>query len=97
MDFHPKRFRPHMANFAWEATPGSMAGLVPANSTTSNGSTEVRTDLVKNIGSISYLFQLQCFPLASLLLALKNPTVNYLSLDLEGSEFEVPSICLMSI
>ena len=36
-----------MANFAWEATPGSMAGLVPENSTTSNGSTEVRTDPVK--------------------------------------------------
>ena len=95
MDFYPKRFRPHLANFAWEATPGSMAGLVPANSTTSNGSTEVRTDPVKI--SDPFLFQLQCFPLASLLLALNNPTVNYLSLDLEGSEFEVPSICLISI
>merc|ERR1719432_128127 len=32
---------------------------------------------------------MQCLPLASLLLALKNPTVNYLSLDLEGAELEV--------
>ena len=34
-------------------------------------------------------FQLQCLPLASLLLALDNPTVNYLSLDLEGAELQV--------
>ena len=37
---------------------------------------------------------MQCLPLASLLLALENPTVNYLSLDLEGAELEVPSIFL---
>ena len=33
--------------------------------------------------------QFQCFPLASLLLAMGNPTVNYFSLDLEGAELEV--------
>ena len=32
---------------------------------------------------------LQCFPLFSTLLALDNPTVNFLSLDIEGAEFEV--------
>ena len=40
----------------------------------------------------THLLQMQCLPLASLLLALKNPTINYLSLDLEGAELEVPSI-----
>ena len=35
-------------------------------------------------------FQLQCLPLGSLILALGNPTVNYLSLDLEGAEMQVP-------
>ena len=35
--------------------------------------------------------QLQCLPMASLLLALGNPIVNYLSLDLEGAELEVLS------
>ena len=30
--------------------------------------------------------QVQCFPLQSVLLALDNPTVNYFSLDLEGSK-----------
>ena len=32
---------------------------------------------------------LQCFPLYSFLLALANPTVHLLSLDIEGAEFEV--------
>ena len=32
---------------------------------------------------------LQCFPLYSFLLALDNPTVHLLSLDIEGAEFEV--------
>ena len=31
----------------------------------------------------------QCIPLFSLLLSLGNPTVNYLSLDIEGGEFQV--------
>ena len=35
------------------------------------------------------LVRLQCLPLYSMLLALDNPTVNVLSLDIEGAEFEV--------
>jgi len=31
----------------------------------------------------------QCFPLYSLLLALGNPTVDYLSLDVEGTELGI--------
>jgi len=34
-------------------------------------------------------FNHQCFPLFSLLLAMGNPKVNYLSLDIEGAEFQV--------
>ena len=34
----------------------------------------------------------QCFPLYSLLLALDNPTLNLLSLDIEGAEFEVITV-----
>ena len=33
--------------------------------------------------------QVQCFPLQSVLLALDNPTVDYFSLDVEGSEFAI--------
>merc|ERR1712183_923284 len=33
--------------------------------------------------------KLQCFPLYSVLKALVNPTVHYLSLDVEGSEFQI--------
>jgi len=33
--------------------------------------------------------ELQCFPLASILLAVGNQTVNYLSLDIEGAEIQV--------
>jgi hypothetical protein len=34
-------------------------------------------------------YQVQCFPLYSLLLAVGNRTVNYLSLDIEGAELQV--------
>ena len=34
----------------------------------------------------------QCFPLYALLLALDNPTLNLLSLDIEGAEFEVITV-----
>ena len=40
--------------------------------------------------TIYYLsFQMQCFPLFSLILALGNPVIDYLSLDIEGAELEV--------
>ena len=35
------------------------------------------------------IVQMQCLPLYSLLLALGNPTVDFLSLDIEGAEFQV--------
>ena len=34
-------------------------------------------------------YDMQCFPLYSLLMATGNRTVNYLSLDIEGAEFAV--------
>ena len=33
--------------------------------------------------------RIQCFPLYSLILATGNRTINYLSLDIEGAEFQV--------
>ena len=33
--------------------------------------------------------EILCFPLYSIILALGNPTVHYLSLDVEGSEFPI--------
>ena len=36
-----------------------------------------------------HTFQHQCLPLASLLLAMDNPTVHYFSLDIEGAELQV--------
>ena len=91
-------YRPHLAKFASEASPGAMAGLVPQDSPV-NGTIEVRTcdgidGKTNGIWPSSYSFQLQCLPLASLLLAMGNPTVNYLSLDLEGAELEVISMIL---
>ena len=35
----------------------------------------------------SYM-EVQCFPLYSMLLAVVNPTINLLSLDIEGAEFQ---------
>ena len=35
---------------------------------------------------------LQCLPLASLVLAMGNPTVHYFSLDIEGAELQVSGI-----
>ena len=34
----------------------------------------------------------QCLPLSSLILAMGNPTVHYLSLDIEGAELQVSGI-----
>ena len=40
-------------------------------------------------------FKIQCFPLYSLILATGNRTVNYLSLDIEGAEFQVVFLSLV--
>ena len=34
-------------------------------------------------------FQMQCFPIYSMLLAVGNPVVDYMSLDIEGAEYGV--------
>ena len=48
-------FRPHIANFASEASPGTMAGLVPQNSI-NKGFTEVMDRMVfGEIGRIHFL------------------------------------------
>ena len=48
-----------------------MSGLVPEH---------VKDDEVRGTS-----YDLQCFPLYSLLLAVGNPTINYFSLDIEGA------------
>ena len=48
---------------------------------------ELMSGLVPKADEDSYT--LQCFPLFTTLLAVGNPTVNYLSLDIEGAEFLV--------
>ena len=55
--------------------PGGMSGLVPDHD---------QEELEKGLS-----YNLQCFPVYSLLLALGNPTVNYFSLDIEGAEYLV--------
>ena len=52
-----------------------MSGLVPEH---------FKNDEVRGTS-----YDLQCFPLYSLLLAVGNPTINYFSLDIEGAEFQV--------
>ena len=54
---------------------GGMSGLVPDHN---------KEELEQGLS-----YNLQCFPLYSLLMALGNPTVNYFSLDIEGAEFLV--------
>ena len=56
---------------------GGMFGIVPP---------DMAQELVEDGEN---LVRLQCLPLYSLLLALDNPTVNLLSLDIEGAEFKV--------
>ena len=53
--------------------PGGMSGLVPDHD---------QEELEKGLS-----YNLQCFPVYSLLLALGNPTVNYFSLDIKGAEY----------
>ncbi len=45
--------------------------------------------LIKHFSKCYFFFQIQCFPLYSLLLALGNPTVNFFVLDIEGAEYLV--------
>ena len=49
--------------------------------------TETMSGIVQEPSETS--FQYQCLPLASLLLAMNNPTVHYFSLDIEGAELQV--------
>ena len=60
-----------------------MSGLVPEH---------VKDDIVMGTS-----YDLQCFPLYSLLLAVGNPTINFLSLDIEGAEFLVIFIKLFKL
>ena len=48
----------------------------------------------KTDGKIKRKIKVQCFPLYSVLKAIGNPKVDYFSLDIEGSEFQVCSIKL---
>ena len=43
----------------------------------------------KTVPKYYFFFQIQCFPLYSLLLAVGNPTVNLFILDIEGAEYLV--------
>jgi len=66
--------RPNLFNLT-SAIDGGMAGIIPPEM-------DIEPDP-------EFDMQLQCFPLYSMLLALGNPTVNLLSLDIEGAEFEI--------
>ena len=54
-----------------------MSGLIP----------EKMKDNKMEDNKTNYM-EVQCFPLYSMLLAVGNPTVNLLSLDIEGAEFQ---------
>ena len=69
--------KPEIVNCSVNTMEGGMFGIVPP---------DMAEELVQDGES---LVRLQCLPLYSLLLALENPTVNLLSLDIEGAEFEV--------
>jgi len=67
--------RPHYSPFTTSTIEGGMSGLIPEHN-----------EEDKMLG-LSY--DLQCFPLFTMVLALGSPTINYLSLDIEGAEFLV--------
>jgi len=66
--------KPHFSPFQ-VGVGGLMSGLIPEH------------DEEERLLGLSY--DLQCFPLFSTMLAVGNPTINYLSLDIEGAEFQV--------
>ena len=47
--------------------------------------------LADNATEVGEVVEMQCMPIFSLLLALGNPTVDFLSLDIEGAEYQVLS------
>ena len=48
-----------------------------------------RTQVHKIVSKTRRTIKMQCFPLTSIVYALANPVIDYLSLDIEGSELEV--------
>ena len=50
---------------------------------------EKKEFLKSMFGLVSRTIQVQCFPLYSVLLAMGNPTIDYMSLDIEGGEIPV--------
>ena len=64
--------KPHFNLLRETTIDGGMSGLIP--------------EKMKD-NKTSYM-EVQCFPLYSMLLAVGNPTVNLLSLDIEGAEFQ---------
>ena len=68
---------PEIANFDLHAVRGENNQPISMGGIVAD---EVENDMV---------FKIQCFPLYSLLLAMGNPTVHYLILDIEGAELQV--------
>ena len=67
--------KPHYNPFSTAAAEGLMFGLVPEH---------IEED---RLSGRSY--DLQCFPLYTILLAVGNPKIHYFSLDIEGAENKV--------
>ena len=59
------------------------------NFSLSSTSSKTSSGITEGNSSQSDTVQMQCLPLYSLLLALGNPTVDFLSLDIEGAEYQV--------
>jgi len=70
--------KPDIFHYSSSTIDGGMSGIIPV---------DLAEELMRDEGE--EFIKLQCLPLFSLLSALNNPTVNLLSLDIEGAEFEV--------
>ena len=86
--------RPSWVDFDWESSGGAsvtaMSGLVPGPTQTSMR-LQVSCDWWR-ASHVTMVCTVQCLPLASLVLAMGNPTVHYFSLDIEGAELQVSGI-----
>ena len=66
-----------------------LGSVLENGKTRTNVTEQMQNHFEKQINSTSEIVQVQCFPLYSILLAVNRTTVDFFSLDVEGSELDV--------
>ncbi|XP_046638633.1 protein Star-like [Daphnia pulicaria] len=79
--------KPYPMRVVYNATVGSLSSILEvSNSTSKTGHGAVNNNIDANNDKI---YEVQCFPLYSILLAVGRTDIDYFGLDVEGSEYKI--------